>query len=86
MYLSTLQPDYSLALQLLLAHPQAASFTTKDGMLPLHLLVGANSDPTHEHRQGSGGGTGAEGEGPSEGGPNAGEWHQQTVTSCDCIP
>jgi hypothetical protein len=30
-------------------HPQAASAATKDEMLPLHLVVGANSDPTHEH-------------------------------------
>jgi ankyrin repeat protein len=46
---NNIQPNYALALQLLMAHPQAASFASKDGMLPLHLLVGANSDPTHEH-------------------------------------
>jgi hypothetical protein len=43
-------------------HPQAASAATKDEMLPLHLVVGANSDPTHEHANRG-----------SEEGPNDGE-------------
>lgn len=43
------EPNYSLALQLLNLYPQAASIVTKEEMLPLHLIVGTNSDPTHEH-------------------------------------
>jgi hypothetical protein len=35
-------------LKILNLNPAAASFATKDGMFPLHLLVGSNSDPTHE--------------------------------------